>query len=210
MRRECCETCARPVPERAGVWWCNALCRHVYDYEMDGYPPCGCARWMPNDDEGEDAHEMSVEYDRGSDSHIRSGRVRVDDVRNHHRRFEMSGFYRFPAMEKLSEYTDIQQCDYICGEVNEASKACADIFGLFHRAHDFSEWSEYEEEVCEARDAYGMELMDVIHAAETVLRMEFSETEVEMLRDAVERKNREMGYYGAAAGEGGAGCTAPA
>ena len=41
-----------------------------------------------------------------------------------------------------------------------------------------------------------MELMDVIHAAETALRMEFSYEEVEALRDRVEEKNRKRGYYG--------------
>lgn len=69
---------------------------------------------------------------------------------------------------------------------------------LFNREHSFSELSEYEEEVCEARDAYGMELMDVIHAAETALRMKFDDSEVDQLRAAVEAKNRERGYYGEA------------
>ena len=40
-----------------------------------------------------------------------------------------------------------------------------------------------------------MELMDVIHAAETALRMEFDDAEVDGLREAVEEKNRERGYY---------------
>ena len=44
--------------------------------------------------------------------------------------------------------------------------------------------------------AYGMELMDVIHAAGTALRMEFADHEVETLHGCVERKNRERGYYG--------------
>ncbi len=37
--------------------------------------------------------------------------------------------------------------------------------------------------------------MDVIHAAETALRMEFSDAEVNGLRDAVKEKNRKRGYY---------------
>ena len=93
----------------------------------------------------------------------------------------MSEFYRFPAMASLGEYKPMQQAVYICGETKEAIDACA--FYL-----ESPSWS--------ARRGYGMELMDVIHAAETALRMEFSDADVEMLRDAVERKNRESGYYG--------------
>ena len=43
--------------------------------------------------------------------------------------------------------------------------------------------------------AYGMELMDVIHAAETALRMEFSEDEAAELQSAVIGKNGKRGYY---------------
>lgn len=105
----------------------------------------------------------------------------------------MSSFYRFPAMAELAEYTNDQQVDCIHSEVAEARIALI----------------EYESEagqpgsvkrVCgtnetKLRTAYGMELMDVIHAAETALRMEFSDNEVEQLRDAVEEKNRRRGYY---------------
>lgn len=46
------------------------------------------------------------------------------------------------------------------------------------------------------RTAYGMELMDAIHAAETALRMEFSDAEVVGLQLKVIEKNRKRGYYG--------------
>lgn len=40
-----------------------------------------------------------------------------------------------------------------------------------------------------------MELMDVIHAAETALRMDFGEEEAEELRRKVIGKNENRGYY---------------
>ena len=107
----------------------------------------------------------------------------------------MSGFYRFPAMAEIDGYESIQQCAKICDEANEAFDACAKMLGCFYLAYD-SESKERYESAYEARNAYGMELMDVIHAAETALRMEFTSSEVDMLRDMVEAKNRERGYYG--------------
>lgn len=57
---QCCETCARLMPSPLDGWWCNALWRRIYDWDMDVYPPCGKARWMPkrdqnvkDDDDGE-------------------------------------------------------------------------------------------------------------------------------------------------------------
>lgn len=97
----------------------------------------------------------------------------------------MSWFYRFPAMAKLGELMNEEQINAVRGECIEADKAL---------------W-EYEMSLrlCKPasaeRIAYGMELMDVIHAAETALKMEFSDAEVDGLRDAVEEKNRKRGYY---------------
>lgn len=48
--RQCCATCARLVDKRDGSWWCNAVERRIYDWEIDDYPPCGCAKWMPKDE----------------------------------------------------------------------------------------------------------------------------------------------------------------
>ena len=128
-------------------------------------------------------------------------------VRHAERGEAMNGFYRFPEIRHRNKVGSRKQLAKVLEECSEACDAHND-WSIETALHCSGGWAL--ENVVEARDAYGMELMDVIHAAETVLRMEFSETEVEMLRDAVERKNREMGYYGAAAGEGGAGCTAPA
>lgn len=45
------------------------------------------------------------------------------------------------------------------------------------------------------RKEYGMELLDVIHATETALRMEFTEDEAQRLRAKVIEKNAKRGYY---------------
>lgn len=46
------------------------------------------------------------------------------------------------------------------------------------------------------KTALGMELIDIIHAVETALRMEYSEEEVEELAAKVREKNARRGYYG--------------
>lgn len=107
----------------------------------------------------------------------------------------MSGFYRFPAMAKLGEWTNIKQLEEVIEEVGEAHDALEAMYNQFRWAfttHDEAELKKADR----ARYDYGMELMDVIHAAETALRMEFEPREVEKLRDRVEAKNRERGYYG--------------
>lgn len=101
----------------------------------------------------------------------------------------MSDFYRFPAMAKLGEWTNEQQAEKVWDEAAEAFNALRD--GLW----DYDAGKRREEMSEADRTAYGMELMDVIHAAETALRMEFSDAEVDGLREAVEEKNRRRGYY---------------
>ena len=98
----------------------------------------------------------------------------------------MSGFYRFPAMAKMGEWTNEQQVEKLRSESIEACNALwdYDIGARFGKPN-----------APNRRNAYGMELIDVIHAAETALRMEFSDEEVGTLRDAVEDKNRKRGYY---------------
>lgn len=98
----------------------------------------------------------------------------------------MSDFYRFPAMAKLGEWTNEQQADKVRGESLEACNALWD----YDMGARFG-----KPDTTKRRTAYGMELMDVIHAAETALRMEFDDAEVDCLRDAVEDKNRKRGYY---------------
>lgn len=96
------------------------------------------------------------------------------------------GFYRFPAMAKLGEWTLMQQRSKLLEETFEAASEAYELYAarLTHTDH-----------VEDCRRLYGMELMDVIHAAETALRMEFADEEVEKLRDTVEEKNRKRGYY---------------
>lgn len=102
----------------------------------------------------------------------------------------MSGFYRFPAMARLGEWTNEHQVTKVCCEACEAWDALRDCLW------DYDTGKRREEPIEADRTAYGMELMDVIHAAETALRMEFSDDEVNELRGMVERKNRKRGYYG--------------
>ena len=45
------------------------------------------------------------------------------------------------------------------------------------------------------KTALGMELLDIIHATETALRMEYTEDEVDELRAKVIEKNANRGYY---------------
>lgn len=102
----------------------------------------------------------------------------------------MRGFYRFPAMARLKELSAEAQAVKIREEADEAFNALCD--GLWD-----CDTGEPRVEMGEAdRTAYGMELMDVIHAAETALRMEFSDAEVDGLRMALIRKNQRRGYYG--------------
>ena len=42
---------------------------------------------------------------------------------------------------------------------------------------------------------FGMEIMDVIHVAETLLRMHFSDQEIEEIQMKVLEKNYKRGYY---------------
>ena len=82
--------------------------------------------------------------------------------------------YRFPAMANINMFETLEQLKYIERELQEAYAANFD----------------------KERQAYGMELLDVIHATETALRMEFTDQEVEELRARVIEKNARRGYYG--------------
>lgn len=102
------------------------------------------------------------------------------------------GFYRFPAMAKLSEWNNHQQVNKLREEVAEAQITSSGL--AVTRMIDVQDAERY-------RKMYGEELMDVIHDAETALRMEFSDDEVAALRDFVEKKNRDRGYYKEATNE---------
>lgn len=101
----------------------------------------------------------------------------------------MSDFYRFPAMAKLDELTCIEQMGSIISERREAGDALLE-YELFRSRRPTSDYT------ASCRRNYGMELMDIIHATETALRMEFSDEEVERLSEDVIEKNRRRGYYG--------------
>lgn len=100
----------------------------------------------------------------------------------------MSGFYRFPAIAASDGFSRLDQFGKLIEEVSEVESARRTLSLADDFCDDCGEIERY-------RTAYGMELMDVIHAAETALRMEFSDAEVDGLREAVEEKNRKRGYY---------------
>lgn len=87
----------------------------------------------------------------------------------------MSDFYRFPAMAKLDEWDNADQLTKTREEVEEANSA----------------YYAVNNEI-----PYGVELMDVIHACETALRMNFTDDEVANLHSLAVEKNRKRGYYG--------------
>lgn len=100
----------------------------------------------------------------------------------------MEDFYRFPAMAKLDEWTNAEQMTCIIRERREADEALEIL--------EAASLCTAPEDIALRRGEYGMALMDIIHAVETNLRIEFTNEEVEQLRDAVEKKNRDRGYYG--------------
>lgn len=110
----------------------------------------------------------------------------------------MSDFYRFPALADLEDFTTIQQVNYIAQEVREAIDAALKT----QSSYDHASNTLVREDFAEAdndRWEYGKELMDVIHSAETALRMGFSDEQVDRLCELVIEKNATRGYYGDAA-----------
>lgn len=106
-----------------------------------------------------------------------------------------NSFYRFPAMAKLKEFTEPDQLKHLQSEATEAVMQYARWYTSGTKL-GFLSFKDHENEVKKERKAYGMELMDVIHSAETALRQVFTDEEVAELRDAVEKNNRDRGYYG--------------
>lgn len=100
-------------------------------------------------------------------------------------------FYRFPKIKNKRI-------------LNESSNACVNKIVLEVReARDALDGIGGFNGVMHGRLMYGMELMDVIHAAETALRFDFSDYEVEQMRKDVEAKNRARGYYDEEDAQGG-------
>lgn len=101
-------------------------------------------------------------------------------------------FYRFPEVKNKSALvsgTSRARVGKISAELQEVRNALNSIGDSGNVEHD--------------RWEYGMELMDVIHAAETALRFDFSDFEVEQMRKDVEAKNRARGYYDEEDAQGG-------
>lgn len=90
----------------------------------------------------------------------------------------MGGFYRFPEIKNPSPKnpcrTPFEQTQKVIEEAVEA----------------------FEEAKRADRDAMLLELMDVIHAAETALRKNYEPGEVEAGRKRVIEKNAARGFYG--------------
>lgn len=89
--------------------------------------------------------------------------------------------YMFPYCEKFKDVID-EQVEKITEEVGEIEEAL-DAFRSNNNTETF--------------ENLGMEILDVIHACETLLRNIYDDTEVEELRDKVIAKNEERGYYDA-------------
>jgi negative regulator of sigma E activity len=100
----------------------------------------------------------------------------------------MSGFvYNFPHCSCASPYL-LNQAGKIAEEAREV--VCA---ARFYKAHDQDAFDAREQ--ARLVNKIAMETMDVIHAAETMLRMLDGLVDVDGLRDEVIRKNRQRGYY---------------
>lgn len=89
--------------------------------------------------------------------------------------------YRFPAF-KINDEMDLRsQIQKILTELKEAKSA-----EIRYRCSG-------KERI--EKTALGMELLDIIHATETALRMEYTEDEIEDLIEKVIEKNSNRGYY---------------
>lgn len=97
--------------------------------------------------------------------------------------------YTFPPMKGLEYFYRNVQLHQIRGELREAFDALKD-YELKEEEYD-----EELEDILATREAFGMELLDIIHATETLLRMEFTAPEVEELIIKVIRKNADRNYY---------------
>lgn len=91
-------------------------------------------------------------------------------------------FYRFPEMRDIPKWTMHDQIQKLKEELQEVKDAYKRL---------------QEGDVVRSRRELGMELIDVIHATETALRIAFTDAEVEELAKEVINKNEERGYYDA-------------
>lgn len=97
--------------------------------------------------------------------------------------------YRFPAIAGYKEFTQDEQFHKIVEEIKEVK----------YEKYKLSTAQHYPDLdikiVEELFESLGMELLDVIHACETMLRMNFTDQEVEELAAKVREKNARRGYY---------------
>lgn len=91
----------------------------------------------------------------------------------------MTDFYRFPKI--IVDNCIDEQLLKIEEEINE-------VCNVFNKAKLYSNIDEIKVEL-------GLELMDVIHATESMLRKNFTDEEVETFQTLVIEKNRQRGYY---------------
>lgn len=100
----------------------------------------------------------------------------------------MSGFaYNFPRCTCAAPYM-LNQAGKIAEEAREVASAVR-----LYKAHDQDAFDVREQ--ARLVNDIAMETMDVIHAAETMLRMLDGLVDVDALREEVVRKNRQRGYY---------------
>lgn len=100
----------------------------------------------------------------------------------------MSGFaYNFPRCSCASPYM-FNQAAKIAEEAREVVSAVIE-----YNRHDADAFDAREQ--ARLVNNIAMETMDVIHAAETMLRMLDGLVDVDGLREEVIRKNRQRGYY---------------
>lgn len=98
----------------------------------------------------------------------------------------MSEFYRFPKIAHINLISDIYQVTHVEEEVSEMARAFDDVMDESERLGDVTDGTRIE---------FGIEVMDVIHASETLLRMCFTDEEVEHLRAKTIEKNDRRRYY---------------
>lgn len=91
----------------------------------------------------------------------------------------MTDFYRFPKM--IIDESIGEQFQKIQKEVEETHSVLNRPWGHAN--------------INEIKADLGMELMDVIHATETMLRKNFNDEEIECFWTLVKEKNRQRGYY---------------
>ena len=84
-------------------------------------------------------------------------------------------FYRFPKYQNADYMFTKEEIRHLVEEVKET----------------YDEWNKKHFN----RVNFGMEIMDVIHVAETLLRMHFSDPEIEEIHRKVLEKNNKRGYY---------------